>query len=70
MPPSVIEVSVFMSAPAQNPRPAPVSTMPTTAGSASAVATAWRTSLPMRLVHALSWSGRLRVMVATGSSTS
>src|SRR4051794_35394352 len=62
--------SMFMSAPAQNPLPAPVMTMPTTSGSRSARPTASRTSAPIRLVHAFSASGRLRVMVATGSSTS
>ena len=61
--------SICMSAPAQNARPAPVITMPTTAGSRSARYTAWRTSTAMLVVQALSASGRLRVMVATGSAT-
>ena len=59
-----------MSAPAQNPRPAPVITMPTTRGSRSAWLTACRTSMPIRSVHAFSASGRFSVIVATGSSTS
>ena len=59
-----------MSAPAQKPLPAPVSTMPTTCGSASARAMASRSSLAMVWVQALSCSGRLSVMMATGSSIS
>ena len=59
-----------MSAPAQNPLPAPVMTMPTTAGSCSAAPTASRTSSAIVCVHTLSASGRFRVIVATGSSTS
>ena len=58
-----------MSAPAQKPLPAPVITMPTTAGSRSARPTASRTSAAIVPVHALRASGRLRVIVATGSST-
>ena len=61
---------LFMSAPAQKPLPAPVITMPTTAGSRSASPTASRAPRRPSSVHALSGSGRLRVMVATGSSTS
>ncbi len=68
--PSVMVVRSPRSAPAQNARPAPVITMPTTARSASARATAWRTSAPMRVVQALRRSGRCSVMVATGSTTS
>src|SRR3984957_1383762 len=68
--PSLTAVSLFMSAPAQNPRPAPVITMPTTRGSRSAWLTAWRTSKPILSVQALSTSGRFSVIVATGSSTS
>ena len=59
-----------MSAPEQNARPAPVMTIPTTAGSRSARPTAWRTSSPIRFVQAFSAPGRLSVIVATGSSTS
>ena len=58
-----------MSAPAQKPRPAPVSTITRTASSRSASSMAWRTSLPIVRVHALSFSGRLRVTVAMLSST-
>ena len=61
--------SRFMSAPAQKPLPAPVNTMPTTAGSAAARPTASRTSSAMTSVQALSDSGRLRVIVATSSAT-
>ena len=56
--------------PAQNPRPAPVMTMPTTLRSAAARSTASRISPSIAPVHALSESGRFSVMVATGSSTS
>ena len=59
-----------MSAPAQKPLPAPVRTMPTTCGSASALPMASRTSLAIVWVQALSCSGRFSVMMATGSSTS
>ena len=59
-----------MSAPAQNPLPAPVSTMPTTSGSRSARPTASRTSLAIVWVQAFSASGRFSVMIATGSSIS
>ena len=68
-PPSVSAVRLPRSAPAQNARPAPVMTIPTTAGSASARSTAWRTSAAIRWVQAFSCAGRSRVMVATGSST-
>jgi hypothetical protein len=68
--PSVMAVRTFMSAPAQNARPAPVSTMPTTSGSASARETAWRTSAPIACENPFNVSGRFSVMVATGSSTS
>ena len=68
-PDEILERS-FMSAPAQNARPAPVMMMPTTAGSALARATASRISRSMRLVQAFIASGRFNVIVATGSSTS
>jgi hypothetical protein len=42
--PAAAEVSRAMSAPAQNPRPAPVSTMARTPSSASALAKASRNS--------------------------
>ncbi len=59
-----------MSAPAQNPRPAPVSTITRTPSSALASCMAARTSRPITAVHALSLSGRLRVTVAIRSFTS
>ena len=68
--PSVIALSCVRSAPAQKPRPAPVSTITTTRGSDSAAAIACFTSAAIRLVQALSWAGRFSVMVAIGSSTS
>ena len=59
-----------MSAPAQNPRPAPVRTMPTTRSSRSAAAIACFISAIMLPVIAFNCSGRFRVIVAIGSSTS
>ena len=59
-----------MSAPAQKPRPAPVSTMPTTDVSRSAVAMACRSSAIIAPPIAFSRSGRLSVITATGPSTS
>ena len=56
--------------PAQKPRPAPVRTMPTTAGSSTALVRASRSSISIVGVQAFSASGRLSVTVATGSSTS
>ncbi len=67
---SVIDSSIFRSAPAQNPFPAPVRMIPTTAGSRSAWPNASATSKPMRAVQAFRNSGRLSVIVATGSATS
>ena len=54
-----------MSAPAQNARPAPVMTMAPISGSALHRAMASRYSDIMRGVHALSFSGRLKVMTPT-----
>ena len=62
--------SASMSAPAQNARPAPVSTMTRTSSSAAAVSMAWRTSRSMIGVHAFMRSGRFSVMVAIFSLTS
>ena len=59
-----------MSAPAQKPRPAPVSTITRTASSRVASSIACRTSRPMTEVQALSLSGRFRVTVAMRSRTS
>jgi hypothetical protein len=42
--------------------------MPTTCSLASAIAIAWRSSCIVRSVSAFSLSGRLSVIVATGSS--
>ena len=62
--------SASMSAPAQNARPAPVSTMTRTSSSAAAASMAWRTSRSMIGVHAFMRSGRFSVMVAIFSFTS
>jgi hypothetical protein len=59
-----------ISAPAQNARPAPVSTMTRTLSSSAAAAIAWRTSRSMVAVHAFMRSGRLSVIVAILSLTS
>ena len=56
--------SASMSAPAQNARPAPVSTMTRTSSSAAAASMAWRTSRSITGVHAFIRSGRFKVMVA------
>jgi hypothetical protein len=58
-----------MSAPAQNPRPAPVSTITRTASSSAAAFIASRTSRSISARQAFSRSGRLRVTTATPSST-
>jgi len=68
--PSLMPFSMWRSAPAQNPRPAPVSMIATTRGSASAAASACFTSAPMRSVQALSCFGRFSVMSAAGSMIS
>jgi hypothetical protein len=65
-----IPFSTSMSAPAQKPRPAPVSTMTRTPLSAAAACMASRTSRSMVGVHAFMRSGRLSVMVAILSPTS
>lgn len=65
-----IPFSASMSAPAQKPRPAPVSTMTRTLSSLAAASIAWRTSRSMIAVHAFMRSGRLSVMVAILSLTS
>jgi hypothetical protein len=54
-----------MSAPAQKPRPAPVTTSAPSAGSRATVFTASMNSSSMRSVQALSFSGRLSVTSAT-----
>ena len=59
-----------MSAPAQNPRPAPVKTMTRTFSSFSAAAIAARTSCSITAGQAFHWSGRLSVIVAIRSATS
>ena len=51
-------LSRFMSAPAQNARPAPVTTMPTTARSAAARRSASLISASIPFVHAFSEAGR------------
>ena len=62
-------VREFMSAPAQKPRPAPVSTITRTAGSSVASRMAARTSRSISPRQAFSRSGRFRVITATPSST-
>jgi hypothetical protein len=62
--------SASMSAPAQNARPAPVSTMTRTSPSEAACIMASRTSRSITAVHAFMRSGRLSVMVAIFSLTS
>jgi hypothetical protein len=62
--------SASMSAPAQNARPAPVSTITRALSSAAAASMAWRTSRSMTGVHAFMRSGRFKVMVAIFSLTS
>ncbi len=69
-PPPAVPLSSVMSAPAQNPRPAPVITIPTTSRSRSARLAASASSAPIVGVHAFSASGRFNVIVATGSDTS
>ena len=59
-----------MSAPAQNPRPAPVVTIAPTAGSSLARLMASTCSSAIVGVHALSRSGRFSVITATSSRTS
>ena len=59
-----------MSAPAQKARPAPVTTIARTAGSAPARARSCRYSVCMRPVQAFMRSGRWSVIVAIPSSTS
>ncbi len=59
-----------MSAPEQKPRPAPVRMITRTSSSASAARMAASTSFSMIIVQALSFSGRLSVMVAMRSATS
>jgi hypothetical protein len=54
-----------MSAPAQKPRPAPVSTMAPTSGSRLAAVMAWASSVAIRGVHAFRRSGRCSVMSST-----
>ena len=66
---SATELKSDMSAPAQNPRPAPVSTITRTPSSRSASSMASRTSRSIVAVHAFSLSGRFNVMVATRSAT-
>src|SRR5262249_24499375 len=58
------------SAPAQNARPAPVTTIARTASSASHAANASASSRPIVGVYAFSRSGRLSVITATPSRTS
>ena len=59
-----------MSAPAQNPRPAPVTTMAPIDGSSLAAVIASVSSRIMRGVHVFSFSGRLSVRSSTRSRSS
>ena len=65
-----VDAPADMSAPAQNARPAPVTTTARTPPSASAASRAATISCTIRDVKALSLSGRFRVIVATRSATS
>ena len=56
-------------APAQKPRPAPVTTIAITSLSSFAALIASAISIPIRGVHALSFSGRFMVTVSTPSTT-
>ncbi len=69
-PAAAVCCSTLASSPEQNPRPAPVMTMPTTRGSRAASSTASRNAASIENVSAFNVSGRFRVIVATGSSTS
>ena len=62
--------TALMSAPAQKPRPAPVTTIAPTRSSASASSMASLSSAPIWGVQALSFSGRFRVSSATSSRRS
>ena len=64
------DMASLMSRPAQNPLPAPVSTMARTSPLRSASMRASLSMLSMRVEMALRRWGRLRVMVATWSATS
>ncbi|MBV6430198.1 MAG: hypothetical protein IANPNBLG_00302 [Bryobacteraceae bacterium] len=65
-----IELNRLMSAPAQNPRPAPVRTIARTSSSAAALQIAAAVSSSIRRVQAFNLSGRFNVTVATASDTS
>ena len=67
---SKVEPPAERSAPAQKPRPAPVTITARTASSASVRSNAAIMSTIIWVVKAFSRSGRLRVMVAMPSSTS
>lgn len=65
---SNVDAPPARSAPAQNPRPAPVTTTALTVSSASVTSNAAISSSAMMCVKAFSRSGRCRVMVATWSA--
>ncbi len=67
---SKVEPPAERSAPAQNPRPAPVTITARTASSASIASNAAIMSTIIWPVKAFSFSGRFSVMVAMPSSTS
>src|SRR5206468_11034802 len=64
---SRLSTKSLTSPPAQNARPAPVTTTQRTAGSSSTSSAAWKRSRPRPRLSALNASGRLRVIVATPS---
>src|SRR5215510_540897 len=64
---SRLSTKSLTSPPAQNARPAPVTTMQRTAESSSTSSEAWKRSRPRPRLSALNASGRLSVMVATPS---
>ena len=69
-PPANVSPPPHRSAPAQNPRPAPVTMTTRTSSSASIRSNASIISYIIVPVNAFSWSGRLSVIVAMWSSTS
>src|SRR5262249_18190060 len=64
---STLSRKSLTSPPAQNARPAPVTTTQRTAGSSSTSSAAWKRSRPSPRLSALKASGRLSVIVATPS---
>src|SRR6185503_20186466 len=67
---SRLSTKSLTSPPAQNARPAPVTTTQRMAGSSSTSSEAWKRSRPRPRLSALKASGRFRVIVATPSRRS